>query len=142
MSVTARRALEQASLGAFAIAVGAAGVALVGTEWRGVLAGALIAWGASAAIWSMQTFRAGQRELVDELRRSAERDVLHARLNVLGNRLGIHPIDLNSEWDAIVRARMERLAHFSGLDEFRVFGDDWMSPEDTHHFWTAESLGT
>jgi len=47
-------------------------------------------------------------------------DMLHARLNKIGAVLGIPPLDLNSELQAVIDTRSERLAHFSGLDEYRT----------------------
>lgn len=63
-------------------------------------------------------------------------------LNLMSQRLGLPTIDLNAEWEFVVRSRMERLAHFAGLDEFRVFGDGRI-PEEAERSgsWTTEAQG-
>lgn len=139
---TANRAITRLIGGLLALALGAIGVVLLDSQWRGVLSGALLAWGASIIVWAFQSFGKGQQGILDDLRRNAELDVLHARLNLISQHLGLPTIDLNAEWEFVVRTRMERLAHFAGLDEFRVFGDGWI-PENAERsgFWTAEAQG-
>jgi hypothetical protein len=142
ITATANRAITRFLGGLLALVLGAVGIALLDSQWRSVLSGALLAWGASIVVWAFQSFGKGQQEVVDDLRRNAELDVLHARLNLISLHLGLPTIDLNAEWEFVVRSRMERIAHFAGLDEFRIFGDDWI-PEDAARsaFWTPEAQG-
>lgn len=138
---TANRAITRALAGLLAVALGAVGLALLDSQWRGVLSGALLAWGAAIVVWAFRSFGKGQQEAIEDLRRRAELDVLHVRLNLISRHLGLPTIDLNAEWELVVRSRMERLAHSSGLDEFRIFDDGWVSDADSASFWTAEAQG-
>lgn len=141
MTSTANRAISRMLAGALAAIIGLIGVTLLDSEWRGVLSGALLAWGASIVLWAFRSFGESQQEVVDDLRRNAELDVLHARLNLISNHLGLPTINLDSEFELFVRTRMERLAHFAGLDEFRIFDDGWRPDEQSNRFWTAEAQG-
>lgn len=135
--VSARRVLDRMLLSLIASALGVMGVALLDTEWKSVLSGALLAWSVSILIWSVSSYRTGRDETMQDLRRNAELDMLHGRLNLVSKHLGLPVIDLDAEWEHAVQARIERLAHFAGLDEFRL---------QTHtgpgsDFWTADALG-
>lgn len=138
---TANRAISRMLAGAIAVVLGLTGLGLLDSEWRGVLAGALLAWGASIVVWAFRSFSESQQEVVADLRRNAELDVLHARLNLISGHLGLATISLDSEFEFVVRTRMERLAHFAGLDEFRIFDDGWTPDEHSYRFWTAEAQG-
>lgn len=135
--VSARRVLDRLLLSFIALALGVTGVALLDTEWESVLSGALLAWSVSILVWSVSSYQTGREETLQDLRRNAELDILHGRLNLVSKQLGIQVIDLDMEWEHAVQARVERLAHFAGLDEFRLQTHSGPGSE----FWTADALG-
>lgn len=135
--VSARRVLDRMLLSIVALALGVMGIALLDTEWESVLSGALLAWSVSILVWSVSSYRTGRDETMQDLRRNAELDMLHGRLNLVSKHLGLPIIDLDTEWEHAIQARIERLAHFSGLDEFRLQTHTGPGSE----FWTADALG-
>jgi hypothetical protein len=135
--VSARRVLDRVLVAIVAFALGTTGVLLLDTAWESVLSGALLAWSVSIHIWSVSSYRTGRDEAMKDLRRNAELDMLHGRLNLMSKHFGLPVIDLDAEWEHAVQARIERLAHFAGLDEFRL--QTHSGPGDD--FWTADALG-
>lgn len=137
LTLSARRLLARLCISLVGIALAAVALGLLnGDNWPDVLAGALFAWAASVIVWAVNSYRTSTDQLGRELRRTAELDLLHARLNHIANDLGLPTVDLQSEIEAILTAREERLAHFAGLDEFRPDGTigkaDW---------WDSTALG-
>ena len=126
-------------LGAVAMLV--VGLVLLGSDARAAFAGALLAWAVAILVWTYRSFSEDQSEIRDGLRKDAEIDLLHARLNLLSQHVGLPTINLNETLDEIVRARMERLAHFGGLDEMRLFGDGWQPGEAGYAFWSEAAQG-
>lgn len=139
LTFSARRLLARLAVAVLAVIVAALGLALLDdTSWREVLAGALLAWSVSLGVWAVASYRSGTDAVSAEVRRSAERDLLHARLNHLADRLGAPLVDIGGGGlDDTLRAREERIAHLAGLDELR--------PEDAnargYEFWNDVSLG-
>ena len=106
------------------------------TSWRDVVAGALLAWAVSSVVWAVNSYQR-KREVVEvDLRRVAEFDLLHARLNQLATRLNAPTIGLSAQVEGIILAREERLAHLSGIEEFRPD-----APREGYLFWDAEAMG-
>ncbi len=60
-----------------AIAVGL----LSSSRWIDVLAGALLAWSVSLLVWALSSYKGDRAATDTELRRLAELDLLHHRLN-------------------------------------------------------------
>lgn len=137
LTSSARRLIWRLSIGVLGLALaGVASGLLNGDNWPDVLAGALFAWSATITAWAVNSYRTTTGQVGSELRRMAELDLLHARLNHISHRLEVPLVDLQSEIEAVLRAREERLAHFAGLDEFRpsgpLAGSDW---------WDSTALG-
>jgi uncharacterized membrane protein YccC len=125
------------AIGVSGIIVGLAAAGLLSaTNWREVLAGALLAWGVSLVVWASTSYRHERGEMHGNLRDTAEFDLLHARLNQLAVRLDAPRVNLDWLIDEVLTARMERLAHFGGLDEFRG-----QTSKEGHAFWDDEALG-
>lgn len=101
--------------GLFAIAAGL----LTRDNWGEVLAGAGFAWSLAISVWAVGSYLRGQGEVRAELRHLAELDLLHHRLNQAAPSLAIPLLNLDAEIEEVLEARMERLAHYGGLDEFR-----------------------
>lgn len=84
------------------LGVGAAGVATAGVasgllsrdNWPDVIAGALFAWAVSLIAWAVNLYRDKTDDLSRELRRMAELDLLHARLNHVSAHLDLPVVDL------------------------------------------------
>jgi hypothetical protein len=93
--------------------------AIAGADWRGVLGGAFLAWSVSILVWAASTYRVGRSDMEAEIRRVAEVDVLHDRLNAIASRVGAPELDIDFELEHALQERAERLAHFASLDEFR-----------------------
>lgn len=141
LTESARRLLARMGVAFVALLIGIGAVGLLATSnWRGVvgvLAGAFLAWSVSLVVWTVSSYRTKREEIQTDLRRIAEIDLLHARLNHLAARLKAPTIDISAELDAVLQAREERLAHFTGLDEFRE-----PAPKSGHDFWDSEALGS
>lgn len=121
LTTSARRLLLRLGVGlAGAVVLGAAVGLLDRGNWMDVLAGAGFAWSVSLVIWAVASYRRGRDETQIDLRRVAEIDLLHHRLNQAAPKLGIPRLDLEAQIEDVLAARMERLAHYAGLDEFRV----------------------
>lgn len=119
LTALTKRLLWRAALGGLGITVGLTALVLVNaTNWREVLAGALLAWGTAMVAWATGTHRRERAAIETDLRRGAEVDLLHARLNHIAHHLGLPTINL-AEMDLVTVVRKERLAHWAGLDEFR-----------------------
>ena len=138
LTTTGRRYVRSLVLATVAFLVGAVGLSLLeDTSWREVLAGALLAWGVSLIVWARVSYQRQREDLRAELTRVTEVDLLHARLNRIDHALGLIPIDLDQKLQAVIDARMERLAHFGGVEEFRSAPFD--SSGDL--FWDEVALG-
>lgn len=141
LTYTATEVIWRSVVGVAAASAGVSGLLLLGSETRSAVAGALVAWGVSVVVWVFRSFRTSQAEIRRSLWRSAELDLLHARINLISERLGIDTINLNEDFDQIVHARMERLAHFGGLDELRLFDDAWSPGVVGCEFWSESAQG-
>ena len=120
LTTSARRLLRRAAAGVIGLLLAAAAVWLLqGSGWTRGLAGVLFGWATSVLVWAIGSYRRTRRDTSAELRRTAETDLLHHRLNQAAPRLGIPVLDLDAELEWVLEARVERLAHYSGLDEFR-----------------------
>lgn len=137
LSTTGRSVVKRVVLGAVGITIGVAGLALATDGlWRDIVGGAAVAWGASLITWTVVSHQQSTAERRTELRRAAETDLILARLNQLGAAIGVPTLDLDMEFEPAVLARLERLAHYSGLDELRPVD----APLD-YSFWTPEAMG-
>lgn len=117
-SHSARELFRVALLAAMGVvACGLALVLLLGPEWRGVLAGALLAWGVSLPAWAIGRFRATEASIVRQLRYDAEQDFLHHRLNQIAAQVGAPTVAVIDEFPAAVGVRMQHLAHMNGVEE-------------------------
>ena len=141
LTYTATQIVWRVALGLVAVAMLVVGLVLLGSDARAAFAGALLAWAVAILVWTYRSFGEDLSGIRDGLRKDAEFDLLHARLNLLSHHLGIPAVNLNEVLDEIVRARMERLAHFGGLDEMRLFGDAWQPGEAGYAFWSEEAQG-
>lgn len=72
--------------------------------------------------WAAAAFRNDREEVLRRLEHKAELEALHVRLNHISERVGAPLVNVDADAGAITRVRVERLAHFAGLDEFRVEG--------------------
>ena len=139
LTVSAKKLFVRIVLGLLGICVGLTSLGLVGSRnWPEVLGGAVLAWGVSIMVWAASAYGRDRDEIATDLRRNAELDLLHARLNQIAARVGARPLILDHELEHFVGYRMQRLAHFAGLDEFH--GAAHTTP-DAHLFWDAEALG-
>jgi hypothetical protein len=138
-TMSAKKMFTRMAIGFLGLAAGLLSTGLVDSEnWPEVLGGALLAWGVSIIIWAISSYRRERDEIRTDLRRTAELDLLHARLNQIAARVGAPLLVLDYQLEPSVGARMERLAHFAGLDEFR---EEAHTTEDGYAFWTQEALG-
>lgn len=137
MTSSARRLMTRIAVALAGLLVAAAGFGLLsGNNWPDVLSGALFAWATSVIAWAVNSYRTSTDSTGRELRRMAELDLLHGRLNHLAKRLDAPLIDLQAEIESVLVAREERLAHFAGLDEFRPSG-----AQPGAGWWDADALG-
>lgn len=137
LTLSARRLIGRLSIGLVGLVLAAVASGLLnGDNWPDVLSGALFAWAASIVVWAVNSYRTSTDQFGRELRRMAELDLLHARLNHIAREFGLPMVDLQSEIEAILIAREERLAHFAGLDEFRPEG-----PLARADWWDSTALG-
>ncbi|MFI8413563.1 hypothetical protein ACIGB6_13980 [Paeniglutamicibacter gangotriensis] len=127
-------------LGAALLGLIAAGIALglLNTgNWTDVIAGALFAWSTSFVVWAISSYRAKTEEVYRKLRRRAELDLLHGRMNHVADKLGLPMVDLSDDIDAVLLAREERFAHLAGLDEYRP-----SVPQSGWDWWDSVALGS
>lgn len=123
LTLSARRLLSRVLVALLGIAVAGVAVGLLNERnWPDVIAGALFAWSSSVLLWAVSSYKSKKEETSVELRRMAELDLLHARLNHLADKLNTPNIGLSGEIEEVLAPREERLAHFIGLDEFRPTG--------------------
>ena len=138
-TVSARRLFARVVVGLAGVAGGLAAAGIMNrANWRDILGGALLAWGVSIIVWAVSSYRRAIDETRFELRHTAEVDLLHARLNQIAAKVGAPLLVVDFELEHALGARTERLAHFSGLDEFRESGH---VTTDGYRFWTQEALG-
>lgn len=126
LTVSAKRLIARLSVAGLAFGGLAAALGLLdSTNWRDVASGALIAWAASAAVWTVTSYKSGRDDISASLVGLAERDLLHARLNQLAHQCGAPLINLvDGQLQDVLAVREERHAHLSGLEEFRSPASD------------------
>jgi hypothetical protein len=123
-------------VGVVGLVLGVAGFALLtSATWEEVLSGACLAWGAGVMTWAASTYRRDRADVLRELKHEAELEALHVRLNYISERVGAPLVNVDADAQAIVRVRVERLAHFAGLDEFRI---DGFQTDDAVTFWSDD----
>lgn len=138
-TVSAKRMFTRVGIGLFGVLAGLVAAGIVDrANWPEILGGALLAWGVSIIVWAVSSYRRATEEIRSELRHNAEVDLLHARLNQIAGKVGAPLLIVDYELERALDARTERLAHFSGLDEFREGAHT--TPEG-YEFWTQEALG-
>lgn len=134
--------VQRLGVGVVGLGLGLAGLALLGqTEWRDVLAGALLAWAVAVIVWAFTSRHDKLEGIRRELRRTAQLDVIHARLNQISTHVGARPLGLQGEIEYVTDFRMRRLAHFAGLDEFITVSHGEHADQQAYEFWDQESLG-
>lgn len=119
LTFTATRLLTRVAIACISLAAGGAAVVLLNARsWRDVLAGAFLAWSVSGFVWAVGSYHAGQQEVRSNLRRTAEIELLHARLNHIAAKVGAPLLNLNDDSrNDTVAFRIERHAHLSRLEE-------------------------
>lgn len=137
LTSSARRLIARVAVAGGGVVAASVGLGLLSSDnWPDVLAGALFAWATSVIVWAVNSYRTGTDEVGRELRRMAELDLVHARFNHLARRLDAPLLDLQGEIESVLAAREERLAHFAGLNEFRVPGT-----QAGTEWWDSDALG-
>ncbi|MGH3966502.1 MAG: hypothetical protein ACRDRY_25235 [Pseudonocardiaceae bacterium] len=131
LTYSAKRLLVRLAGALLFFLLGALAVGLLDrANWREVLAGALFAWSVSGVIRALVSYRSGNASTAESVRRIAEYDLLHGRLNHLADRLGAPLLNLNEgNLNEAIAERVQRHAHMSGLEEFggnggRAFWDN------------------
>lgn len=123
-----RMVLKRASLAFVGVVVIAGTIALAADAgWQGgaaVLVGIAVPWGAAIILWAKASYGQERTRQREALARLAELDLLHLRLNHIAAHLGLPTLEPDSELDNALAHRIERLAHFTGLDEYREAGLD------------------
>lgn len=138
LTLSARRLLIRLAVGLVALICGLLGLGLLdSTNWRDVVSGAVLAWSVSVILWALSSYGQASESVSVELRRVAEVDLLHARLNHISRALGAPSVDLDSDLEQITAAREERLAHYAGIEEFRP-----VASERGARFWDQTAMGT
>lgn len=133
LTYTADQLMKRAAAGTVGLGLGVAGFTLLtSATWEEVLSGALLAWGAGVMTWAAAAFRRDREQLLRRLEHKAELDAFHVRLNHLSERVGAPLVNVDADARAITRVRLERLAHYACLDEFRVEGDQ---TDEAVEFW-------
>lgn len=136
LTLSARAFLGRAAVGTLALILGLAGIWLVAdTTWRDVIAGALLAWSVSAIVWAVGSYRRRRDEVRVDLRRVAEVDLLHARLNHLAHKWDLPTVAIDERIEHILRARESRIAHMNNLEEFGP-----LDTSDGMDFWDQEAM--
>lgn len=140
LTYSAKRLLVRLGAAMLFFLLGALAVGLLDrTNWREVLAGAFCAWSVSGVIWAVMSYRGDNANTAESVRRIAERDLLHARLNHLADPLGAPLLNLNEgDLNGAVAVRAQRHAHLSGLEEF---GDAGYETEGGRNFWDNTACG-
>jgi hypothetical protein len=72
----------------------------------------------SAVLWAVNSFNRSRNEIAGDLRKDAELDLLHARLNHIATPLGAPRIGINEQLEQAIEFRKGRVAHLTGLEEF------------------------
>jgi hypothetical protein len=88
--------------------------------------------GAGVTTWAATAFRRDREKVLRRLEHKAELEALHVRLNHISERVGAPLVNVDADTGAVTRVRVERLAHFAGLDEFRVEG---YKTDEAVEFW-------
>lgn len=140
LTYSAKRLLLRLAAALLFFLLGALAVGLLDrTNWREVVAGALFAWSVSGVIWALASYRGGNASTAESVRRIAEYDLLHGRLNHLCDRLDAPLLNLNEgDLNGAVAVRVQRHAHMSGLEEF---GDSGYETEGGRAFWDNTACG-
>lgn len=140
LTYSAKRLLVRLSAALVFFIFGAVAVGLLdAANWEEVLAGALFAWCVSGTIWAVASYRSGTERTTESLLGIAERDLLHARLNHLADRLGVPLLNLNEgDLGGAIAVRLQRHAHLSGLEEL---GDYGFETEGGTKFWDNTACG-
>lgn len=143
LTYTGRQAVRRFVFGLVGISLGAVAVVLLEPDsYREVLAGALIAWSASTMFGAHAAFKRNIESVRRDVERIANRETIHGRLNRIDNALGVRTIDLDVELPHIEEARLERLAHYTNLNEFRpqmAYHHEHVA--DAYEFWDSVALG-
>lgn len=139
LTVSAKRFLLRIAVAILALLLGVFAIALSGPASLDVVGGAMLGAAVSMAVWVVASYKGGREETKQEIRRVAELDVVHARLNQIAHSVGAPLLNLESEIQHATNARAERLAHFGGLDEYRM--DFEHGGEDGYVFWHDVALG-
>ena len=143
---SARNAVVYGGVGSAGLLAGGVGVLLLADEaWREVLAGAFLAWGVAVPVWAVASFRRHRGVVRADLERKAEIDLVHARLNQIANAVDAPLLNLDYQLQFAVWARMERLAHLNGLEEFRGSGEQvppegWAAWDETARGYPHRTL--
>lgn len=139
LTVSAKRFLLRIAVAILALLLGVFAIALSGPAFVDVVGGAMLGSAVSMAVWVVASYRGGREETKQEIKRVTELDVVHARLNQIAHAVGAPLLNLESEIEHATNARAERLAHFGGLDEYRM--DFEHVGEDGYAFWDDVALG-
>jgi hypothetical protein len=92
----------------------------------------------AAIAWGVDIYRHPREGVKQELRRMAEMDVIHARLNQIATQVGAPLLGLQGQIEHVTNFREGRLAHFANLDEFTV---EPHGHEDGIALWDQVALG-
>lgn len=142
LTFTGQQAARRFLVGAVGVAIGIVAVVMLKPEFfREVLAGALIGFSVSVMLGAHNAFKRNVDNARRDVERIANRETLHARFNRLDHAAGLRIVDLDIELPQVEEIRMERLAHYAHLNEFR--------PDLRHHndhmgayeFWDDVALG-
>lgn len=137
LTASAKRLFMRLSVALLGVVVAGVGIGILNeNNWADVLSGAMFAWSTSFLVWAISSYGKGTDETSKVLRHMAELDLLHGRLNHIAHKIGAPMLDLQGEIGVVLEAREERLAHFTGLDEFRPDG-----PLTETEWWDPVALG-
>lgn len=139
LTMSAKRFLARAVVAFLALLLGLLAVAVSGPALVDVVGGAMLGSAVSMVVWVIASYKGGREETKQEIKRVTELDVLHARLNQIAAAVGAPLLNLESEIEHATNARAERLAHFGGLDEYRL--DFEHVGDDGYAFWDDVALG-
>ncbi|MBN9611791.1 MAG: hypothetical protein J0I11_21060 [Actinobacteria bacterium] len=126
-------------IGALVAIAGLVSTAYFGEKILVAAGGAGISLGIGIVVGAKRAHNARCNELRARVEDLAKFDFLHARLNQIAARIGAKTVDLTSgEQDRAVLVRQERIAHLSGVEEYRP---ELLPDDPGWRFWDEAAYG-
>ena len=138
LSLKGRRFVKKFAIGVVGVVVAAVGLGL-SASFNAVTAigGFLLGVSVSVVTWAYKSNSSEYADVEAEVQSMAELELLHGRLNAISAKLGLDTIELSRQLYDTLAIRKERIAHYSGLDEYRP---DISEHQDGWRFWGSPNV--